>query len=543
MNAPLRQRLAEAADRALNPILHREIRGTFRGTKFLLVLTGLLLVIAVALVVAIMAITSRTGIVSPAKVGASIHAVFLGVLSVAVLFILPAFAATSMVTEEEKNTRDMLRSTTLSEPSIVWGKFLAAMAYAVVFLFAALPLGSVSFLFGGVSVQNLVVSYVLLLVLASAVNMLAIFVSSQMRRSWTALSASTFFSVSAIILIGAVVGHGDLRPLRHDIHTLFGLPASLLDIEGFNAGFQGLPWWLAFILFPGYLYLAVLAFSFLSAVNRLKPWSGNRSTNIKLFYLLFLPTGGILSLITISLARMQAHSRPENLTLFYGSLGLFLILAAFFAAEDPKKDLAPRLHRWATGRRRLVFFLGPGAFRGYVFSFVVSGLTLALIFPFANRFLMPLAANANYQAGFDHGVAGVLVPTSVVLLAMVFLFSSAAFLSSRLLGNDKIRKALVSMLVVFILFAPLLGYGVAHEFKRIETASAHDLGFISPVVDTVRPQPWWEIETKADSVFPYRMTLGSWNPPVYAGFLVFAFVTGTLCLAGAFALRNSRRKP
>lgn len=562
MATGIRQRWDERLDRMLNPILQREIRGTFRGVRFLLMLTGLLLFLAVCLLVVLSAYTSRRELVPPARIGGMVHTIFLAVLGFAVLFVLPAFSAASLVSEEEKQTRDLLRTTTLGEGSIVWGKFLAAMAYTVVFLSAALPLGATSFLFGGVTVAHLLTSYTFLLLLASAVNLFALFISSQMRRSWTAMSASMFFSAAFVIVSLVLLSGGAFEAVRVELHHLLGLPADLLSLGGGDERLSGASFALVLVLVPAYVYLAVTSFSFLSAVNRLKPWSGNRSTNLKLFYAVFLPVGAVLALAILAdrfdALGLPAYRRPEILAVVYGAVGLFMLLSAFFPTEDPVPDLAPRLRDWGGRRFRLLSFLGPGARRGFVFGLLANALVLAAVFPFANRVLLPMASLPAYASAFSGPVAVVLLPTSLVLFASLLLFASLALLTSVLLRNDRVRKAVVSLVMVAVFFAPLVSFGVSHGFRRIEAASVLDGGFLSPIVTlSSLSASYWddrafvaslrradepESVEAPDAVFPYRMTAGASSLPVYAGFLAFAFLAAGAALAAYVLILRKKRK-
>jgi ABC-type transport system involved in multi-copper enzyme maturation permease subunit len=549
-------------DRVLNPILHREIRGTFRGLRFLFVLMGLLGLVSLSLLIGLGASASREVFINPAEIGGRIHTIFLAVLFFTLLFILPTFASTSIVSEDEKNTHDLLRTTTLSEWSIVWGKFLASMAYAIVFLTASLPLGSISFLFGGVTVGNLLASYLFLGIITAMVNMTSIFVSSQMRRSRSALSASMIFAVAFTAVLVYMMSVKYFADFQLEVSRIFGIPTSVLDIyQGGGEGLTGEKWWLCLVAIPLYLFAAVVSFSCISAVNKLKPLSGNRSTNLKTFYLVFLPLGGVLVLgLLLATPTFLGEARSRSLTVMYGAFGLFMLLSTFFATEDPVPDLPERLKRWTRGWRRFLAPMGPGAVRGYFFSLLSSVVILAVLYPQARAFLRPVLQKAGELLDLDPGRP--VFYTSLVLGAMVFLFASFSLLTSVVLSNDKMRKALVSLLIVTVLFSPLVSYGIAHSFKAVEHASPGDLGYTSPIValgslstgywdrmrweSSLRDAPAEEKSTVLEDapavVFPYYILWGRTPVPVFAGFLVFSAVTGALCLALTYVLVRRKRR-
>ena len=73
-----------------------------------------------------------------------------------VLFITPSLTAGAISSEREKQTLNILLTTTQSSTQIVVGKLLSSVAFLVLMLVAGLPLYSLVFLFGGVSPSQLI---------------------------------------------------------------------------------------------------------------------------------------------------------------------------------------------------------------------------------------------------------------------------------------------------------------------------------------------------------------------------------------------------
>ncbi|MHC4777641.1 MAG: hypothetical protein ACYTFG_03575, partial [Planctomycetota bacterium] len=113
--------LRVASDRWMDPILLKELRTTFRGWKFLAVHGGFLMLMAIALVVVILSLSDIARI-QPSAIGQWIHQVFLAGMGLAILFILPAFASTALVSEKEQNTVELLLTTALKPRAVVRGK-------------------------------------------------------------------------------------------------------------------------------------------------------------------------------------------------------------------------------------------------------------------------------------------------------------------------------------------------------------------------------------------------------------------------------------
>lgn len=72
-----------------------------------------------------------------------------------ILFITPAFTATAVNSEKERQTFDLLLCSRLSSFSLVSGKLVAGLVNALLLIAASVPLFSLVFFFGGVSPQQL----------------------------------------------------------------------------------------------------------------------------------------------------------------------------------------------------------------------------------------------------------------------------------------------------------------------------------------------------------------------------------------------------
>jgi ABC-type transport system involved in multi-copper enzyme maturation permease subunit len=114
-----------------------------------------------------------------------------------VCFVAPAFTAGSISGEREKQTYYLLRTTLLSANRLVVGKLMSAMAYILLLLFVAVPLQSLAFLMGGVTVVEVLLSFELLIVTAIGYGAVGIFFSTSTRRT---LSASVLTYIFALFI-------------------------------------------------------------------------------------------------------------------------------------------------------------------------------------------------------------------------------------------------------------------------------------------------------------------------------------------------------
>ena len=109
-----------------------------------------------------------------------------GQLSLVVLFG-PAFGATALTLEKEKNTFDVLYGTYLTPLQIVIGKVGGSLAHVVLLVLMGLPLTALCFFPGGVTVEQTVWVYGLIALSAAFYGLLGLFVSARCRHSYSAI--------------------------------------------------------------------------------------------------------------------------------------------------------------------------------------------------------------------------------------------------------------------------------------------------------------------------------------------------------------------
>ena len=96
--------------------------------------------------------------------------------------VTPAVTAGAISGEKEKLTYEMLHGhPALSPASILWGKLISALSYVFLLLFAAVPLASLVFIFGGVAPRDMLKALVVLVVLAVSLGVLGLFMSALVR--------------------------------------------------------------------------------------------------------------------------------------------------------------------------------------------------------------------------------------------------------------------------------------------------------------------------------------------------------------------------
>ncbi len=206
-----------------NPVMIKELRSRMRGNRAFLVLSAYIALLSVGIGLIFLVIAaSNNSVGSDPEIyqifGKAIFGAVVGMELITISFIAPALTAGAIASERERQTYDLLRTTLLSARSLVFGKLFSALSFILLLLFAAFPLQSLAFLFGGVAIEEVIIASVLLVVSAIAFCSFGLFFSSLTKRT---LVSTVLAYAFAILLI-------------------FGLPLFILTAVGmFNSFFFG----------------------------------------------------------------------------------------------------------------------------------------------------------------------------------------------------------------------------------------------------------------------------------------------------------------
>ncbi|MCB8966612.1 MAG: ABC transporter permease subunit [Chloroflexota bacterium] len=177
-----------------NPVTLKELRSRMRGRRAFVVLTVYLVVMSLLIALIYLAYASAANQAygpDPRQAGKVVFGAVIGVQVFLVTFIAPAFTAGAITGEKERQTFDLLRTTLLPANWFVIGKLLSSLSYVFLLIIAAIPLQSIAFLLGGLSVEELVISQILIVIGAITFAMYGLFCSAHLR-STLAASVTTF---------------------------------------------------------------------------------------------------------------------------------------------------------------------------------------------------------------------------------------------------------------------------------------------------------------------------------------------------------------
>jgi ABC-type transport system involved in multi-copper enzyme maturation permease subunit len=183
----------------------KELRGRMRGKRAFILLTIYLLILGgftwmmAMLQERTIAIGFGDAFFEAARVGRELFIALLLLQTFLVLVMAPAATASAISLEREKQTLDMLATTPISSLAIVLGKLLSALTFVFLLILASIPLTSIVFMFGGVSPDDVVRGYGVLLVTAIGLGSVGLFASALVKRTQAA-TVLTYLVVVAMTL-------------------------------------------------------------------------------------------------------------------------------------------------------------------------------------------------------------------------------------------------------------------------------------------------------------------------------------------------------
>ena len=199
----------------MGPLLRRHLYSSVRRNRFFWLLfaylTGVgIVTLLFSLVVVVGVInTSNDGetmisMLSLFQQGRSFYWFFSVILLLTSMLLVPIGAVGAVAGERENRTWDLLRTTTLRIRDIVLGKVGATLLTGLIYVMAPLPLLMTSFWLGGVTRTELALTFLILSVTMMLYIARALFISSLVRKTITAVVIYYGLNLAAIPLIIAI---------------------------------------------------------------------------------------------------------------------------------------------------------------------------------------------------------------------------------------------------------------------------------------------------------------------------------------------------
>jgi len=188
-----------------NPVYEREKTVSARSIKLPLIVAGFNLILAAFALFSLLA--AVTGI---KRNGTVDYQVFLDIFRYVatiefalMLFVMPAVTAGSISSEREQRTLDLMLTTKLKPAEIVTGKLLISLSSVGIMILSSLPILTVIFVYGGLTLKNIVLVFVCFSVAALFSSSVGIWASAISEKTGVATAVSY---VLMLLLVGGTIG-------------------------------------------------------------------------------------------------------------------------------------------------------------------------------------------------------------------------------------------------------------------------------------------------------------------------------------------------
>lgn len=189
------------SQRLINPVLDKEIRLRMRTPKSAVSLMLYVLVLGFVAMGFIYVSMYLTG--NNQRFNSSVSSLMFYVLSFAQLvliaFMAPALSAGVISSEREKQTLNMLLTTQQRSSTIVLSKLLSSLSFMALIVVATLPVYSIVFLYGGISLKQLISLFLFYLFVMLLLGAIGVMFSTLFKK--TILAITVTYGVGLFIFL------------------------------------------------------------------------------------------------------------------------------------------------------------------------------------------------------------------------------------------------------------------------------------------------------------------------------------------------------
>jgi hypothetical protein len=450
MTDSMAEKIRDILDWLINPLWLLHLRTSLRTLRFFLTFITCLALSVGTIIVGLLIISSGYN-VSPDEIGQGLFVVFLFLEHTVIALFFPAFTCTSIIEEKEKKSFDLLINSDLKPSEISWGKFLSAFTHGFLFLASSLPLAMLCFLFGGVAPILIVLSYVLLLFIASLYIMLALWASAFYKTIVRAIIGA-YIPIFIIAFMVTIAGGVFLEDYFHRSTMV----KFFLGSWNLNHLFV--------IVMPLYVLTAFIVFSYLVTTNQLRPPHANCSTHLRLYCTIVL---GILLFLGCTFFLYNYNPqiylsspgtrlmREEPYVFILMSCGFVTLLMYFAALGFGLESSVPGIHILGSMKKQrygrwLSWLFYPGALSGAIYTSLLSLLFFSMAV--ATVYISTGGFNRkyfNYEREFETPLCFFFMP--LVEWSFIFFISMfCAYLSLRFPSLGKLRTGIAIGVIVFL---------------------------------------------------------------------------------------------
>ncbi|PKM93569.1 MAG: hypothetical protein CVU84_15445 [Firmicutes bacterium HGW-Firmicutes-1] len=196
----------------INPILERELKTRMRTWKTPIMLMIYLIIIGIVVALFFVINEQRNrygygggGTFDPTIAIRIYNLIVIGQFIILML-VLPAFTATAISGERERQTLDLMLCTDLSPWKIISGKITAALSFVFLLIIASSPFMSIVFLFGGITMWEIVKVILFYMITSVLVSCIGLYCSTRFKRVVTSIIIT--YLIMGVLFVGTLIAYG-----------------------------------------------------------------------------------------------------------------------------------------------------------------------------------------------------------------------------------------------------------------------------------------------------------------------------------------------
>lgn len=167
-----------------NPVFVKEMRVGFREKKVFWGLTAWVIIVAIFASISVAAALAESNSINDLpESGKALFELLFWVQMALLAMLAPSLTTSAVSGERERQSFEMLLTTHLAPSELIFGKFGFAASFIVLSLFSTIPLESVVFFLGGVSLTSFLLSKLALLAFGLLCSLLGLMLSARETRS------------------------------------------------------------------------------------------------------------------------------------------------------------------------------------------------------------------------------------------------------------------------------------------------------------------------------------------------------------------------
>lgn len=187
-----------------NAVLRKDMILDMKRPKIVLLMMLINVILAAALVMAFLLLYFTAGYpdMESARSMINLFSIMVWGEEIMILFLSPALTAGAISIEKERQTLEVLLTTQMSPMQIVMGKYVSSISLVIMLILSTVPSLSVVFIFGGISLFQIVQILLVLIVSACFIGTFGVFFSALLKN--TILSVILTYLTVGVVLGGTI---------------------------------------------------------------------------------------------------------------------------------------------------------------------------------------------------------------------------------------------------------------------------------------------------------------------------------------------------